>query len=71
VTPISTATNTPLPAIPVGSAPEAIAITPNGETAYVGVGLSLSIVVPIDTATNTVLPAITVPGGPRAIAITP
>ncbi len=35
VTPIATATNTAGPPITVGTGPTAIAITPNGATAYV------------------------------------
>ena len=35
VTPIDTATNTPGAAIPVGSFPVGVAITPDGKTAYV------------------------------------
>jgi YVTN family beta-propeller protein len=48
--------------------PDAIAITPNGETAYVADGSGA--VVPIRTATNTALEPITVGSGPVAIAIT-
>ena len=35
MTPIATATNTAGPPITVGSGPDAIAITPDGKTAYV------------------------------------
>ena len=49
VTPISTATNMPGKPINAGESPGAIAITPDGKTAYV---LSQRGVVPISTATN-------------------
>ena len=56
-------------AIKVGTAPVAIAITPNGKTAYVA---SLSdTVTPIRTATNKPGKAIRVSTYPRYIAITP
>jgi len=51
VTPIRTATNSALPAIAVGSHPGAIAITPNGKTAY-AIDSGGNHVTPIDTATN-------------------
>jgi YVTN family beta-propeller protein len=71
VTPISTATNTAGPPIPVGRFPDAIAITPNGKPAYVANGDGTGTVTPITTATNTAGPPITVGNDPRAIAITP
>ena len=73
VTPIATATNTAGPPITVGTGPTAIAITPNGATAYVldvNNGGSSS-VTPIATATNTPGPRIRVGNGAVAIAITP
>ena len=70
-----TATNTALKAIKVGPGPVAVAITPDGKTAYVvndGVGEVLGhTVTPIRTATNTALKAIRVGDNPQAIAITP
>ncbi|HEX3961950.1 MAG TPA: hypothetical protein VHZ03_35865 [Trebonia sp.] len=48
--------------------PEAIAITPNGATAYV---LNSDSVTPISTRTNKAGPPITVGYDPKAIAITP
>jgi YVTN family beta-propeller protein len=66
VVPIRTATNTALKAIMVGKFPGAIAITPNGKTAYVA---SNSGVTPISTATNKAGKPIKGLGGP--IAITP
>jgi YVTN family beta-propeller protein len=78
VTPIRTATNTAGKAIAVGKDPVAIAITPNGKTAYVanaGSGNGPSdTVTPIRTATDKAGKAITVGGYgafPGAIAITP
>jgi DNA-binding beta-propeller fold protein YncE len=77
VTPINTATNTALKAIKAGSAgsyPSAIAITPNGRTAYITsavTSLAPGTVTPINTATNTAGKAIRVGSGPLYIAITP
>jgi YVTN family beta-propeller protein len=73
VTPIATATDTAGPPIAVGGFPYAIAITPDGKTAYV-VSYSSNgsgTVTPIATATNTAGPPITVGSGPRVITITP
>jgi YVTN family beta-propeller protein len=70
VTPIATATNTPGKPIKVGVRPSAIAITPDGKTAYVANLLS-DTVTPIATATNTPGRTIGVPRLPEAIAITP
>lgn len=59
--------------IGVGTHPVAVAITPNGETAYV-VNFGSDNVTPINIATNTATPAgawITVGSLPDAIAITP
>jgi DNA-binding beta-propeller fold protein YncE len=67
VTPISTATNTAGPAIKVGKYPFAIAIAPDGLTAYVA-NYGAGTVTPISTATNG---AGAVGHGPIAIAITP
>ena len=68
VTPIRTATNTALPPIKVGAIPVAIAITPDGKTAYVA--SDGGTVTPIRTATNTALPPIKVGHLPEIIAIT-
>ena len=71
VTPIRTAGK----AIKVGSEPDAIAITPNGKTAYVANGgdamRTSDTVTPIRTATGKAGKAINVGTGPDAIAITP
>lgn len=76
VTPISLATRTPVAniALPRGArAPYAIAITPDGTTAYVANNGS-SNVTPNNLATRTAGAAIALPAGagaPYAIAITP
>ncbi|HEY1918363.1 MAG TPA: hypothetical protein VGH27_22535 [Streptosporangiaceae bacterium] len=64
------------PAIKVGDEPLCIALTPDGQTAYVGntyraKGASRGSVTPIDLATGTAGPAIDVPGQVRDIAINP
>lgn len=73
VTPISTVTGQAGPAIPVGPKPGAIAITPNGKTAYVGpADFSPSpALIPISTTTNKAGPAIPLTGDSFIIAITP
>jgi YVTN family beta-propeller protein len=68
VTPIETATNTPGPAIAVGSFPSGVAVTPDGKTAYV---TNQDSMIPINTATNTPGAAIPVGSGPIGVAITP
>ena len=69
VTPIDLATQTAEPPITVGSDPSAIAITPDGTTAYVtGSG---NTVTPIDVATQTAEPTITVGSDPSAAAFSP
>ena len=69
MTPIRIATNTALPPITVGRIPVAIAITPDGKTAYVADGGS-GTVTPIETATNTRARR-SPSAAPIAIAITP
>jgi YVTN family beta-propeller protein len=69
VTPIATATNTSGTPIPVGNDPYAIALTPDGKTAYVVNGTGT--VTPIATATNTPGTPIPVGSNPGPIAITP
>jgi YVTN family beta-propeller protein len=68
VTPIRTATNMVLKPITVGKVPWAIAITPDGKTAYVA---NTQTVTPIRIATGTAGTAIPVGDEPFAIAITP
>jgi YVTN family beta-propeller protein len=70
VTPIDVATNTPGANIAVGQSPTAIAITPDGKTAYVTNGEGDS-VTPIDLATNTPGPEIKLGTTAAYIAITP
>ena len=81
VTPIRTTTSTALKAIKVGAGANAIAITPDGKTAYVvagavaagtcGQGTPSDTVTPIRTATGKALKAIKVGKDPDVIAITP
>jgi YVTN family beta-propeller protein len=76
VTPVDTATETAGPAIKVGAQPSAIAITPDGRTAYVVnendlAGLKDGTVTPITTATDEPGKPIGVGMEPDAIAITP
>ena len=71
MTPIATATNTAGPPIEVGEGARALAVTPDGKTAYVVVWEEPGSVVPITTATNTPGTPIEVGDGPYAIAITP
>jgi DNA-binding beta-propeller fold protein YncE len=68
--PIRTATNKALNPVKVGLDPEAIAITPDGGTAY-AVDLAGGMETPIRTVTNKALKPIKVGSYPRAIAITP
>ena len=74
ITPIRTATGTALTKIRLADGAGPIAITPDGQTAYV-IGISgpgrTGTVTPIRTATNQVLKAITVGNLPSVIAITP
>ena len=70
MTPIDTATNAPGTPIPVGSSPSAIAITPDGMTAYVA-NSNVATVTPIDLTTNTPGTPIAVGINPEVIAITP
>jgi len=71
VTPINLASNTPLAPIPMQFQPSEVAITPNGQTAYVVNELS-DVIIPVDVATNTAKTPIPSLGDfPDAIAITP
>lgn len=67
---IRRATNTAGRPIPVGGLTSTIAITPNGETAYVA-NTSTGTVTPIRTAVNKACAAIPVEAGVAAIAMTP
>jgi YVTN family beta-propeller protein len=54
----------------VGTRPDAVAITPNGQTAYVA-DTSGGTIIPVNLATDAVGPSIPVGANPSAIAITP
>ena len=66
---IDTATHAQVAAIPVGQIPVAIAISPDGNSAYV-TNLTNNNVSVIDTATNTVVATVPVGAFPRALAFT-
>jgi len=68
VSPITLATKVVGTAITVGTAPDAIDITPNGATAYVA-NYTSGTVTPITVATKTAGTAITVGTNPEAVAI--
>jgi YVTN family beta-propeller protein len=75
---IDTATNKVVTTIGVGFGPEAIAVTPDGNHAYVvggggfgSSGISSGTVSVIDTATNTVVAMVPVGAIPRGVAVTP
>ena len=70
MTPVTTATNTPGKPIKIGAIPAAIAITPDGKTAYIA-DVHPGTVTPVATATNTPGRPIKIGGFPWAIAITP
>jgi DNA-binding beta-propeller fold protein YncE len=70
MTPIATATNTRGKPIKIGAIPTAIAITPDGRTAYIA-DEHPATVTPVATATNTPGKPIEIGGFPWAIAITP
>jgi DNA-binding beta-propeller fold protein YncE len=70
VVPVSLAKGTPEPGIPVGSDPVAIAITPDGSTAYVA-DSGDGTITPIALPSGTPGPKIVVGGNPVDIGITP
>ena len=70
VTPVDLTTRRAGPPIPVGTRPQAIAVTPDGRTAYVANSGS-GTVTPIDTATGRAGTPIRAGTGPPAIAISP
>jgi YVTN family beta-propeller protein len=70
VTPIRTLTDSPGKPIGVGEDPTVVAITPNGDTAYV-LNQDSDTVTPIQTVTGTAGAAISVGSEPAAIAFTP
>jgi YVTN family beta-propeller protein len=63
-------TNTVVANVLVGPQPEAVAITPDGNRAYVTNGLDNTVSI-IDTETNTVVATIPVGLFPEEVAITP
>jgi YVTN family beta-propeller protein len=65
---VDTTTSTVMKMITVGSRPGAIAVTPDGKTAYVA---TCDGVVPVDIATNTAGPVIKGTKGAGSIAVTP
>ncbi len=70
VTPIRTATNTALPAIPVGHQPFDMALTPDGRTLYV-LNSGGDSATPIRVATNRAGASIPVPPQAFTLAVTP
>jgi len=70
VTPVSTASGRPGRTVKTGAGPRAIAITPDGMTAYV-VNYGSATVTPVGTVTDLPSRAIKVGKNPDAIAITP
>ena len=68
VIPVATATNTLGRPIKIGAIPAAIAITPDGRTAYIADGNHRA-VIPVSTATNTPGRPIKIGRIPEAIAI--
>jgi DNA-binding beta-propeller fold protein YncE len=70
MTPVTTATGTPGKPIRIGAIPIAIAITPDGKTAYIA-DEHPATVTPVVTATGTPGKPINIGGFPWAIAITP
>ncbi len=70
MTPVTTASNTPGRPVKIGAIPAAIAITPDGRTAYIA-DVHPGTVTPVATATKTPGRPIEIGGFPWAIAITP
>jgi YVTN family beta-propeller protein len=70
VTPVSTVSGQPGNPIPVGKTPRAVAVAPDGKTAY-AVNYGSGTVTPIDLATGVAGKAIPVGGEPDAIVTTP
>jgi YVTN family beta-propeller protein len=67
---ISTANNTVIATIPVGTVPYGVAVSPDGSKVYVANSSSGTVSV-ISTANNTVVDTITVGAEPEGVAITP
>jgi DNA-binding beta-propeller fold protein YncE len=70
MTPVATATGTAGKPIKIGAIPAAIAITPDGETAYIA-DVHPGTVTPVATVTNTLGKPIRIGGFPWAVAVTP
>jgi DNA-binding beta-propeller fold protein YncE len=70
MTPVTTGPNTRGKPIKIGAIPAAIAITPDGKTAYIA-DVHPGIVTPVTTATSTPGRPISIGGFPWAVAITP
>jgi DNA-binding beta-propeller fold protein YncE len=70
MTPVATATNTAGKPVKFGAIPAAIAVTPDGKTAYIA-DMHPGTVTPVATATKTPGRPIKIGGFPWAIAITP
>jgi len=72
ITPVDTATATPDTAFPFNTTePNDIAITPNGQMAYVSGGFESTVVTPVNLSDDAVGSPITVGGDPEGVAITP
>jgi DNA-binding beta-propeller fold protein YncE len=71
VTPIDLTTSTPGKPIALEDPPQAIAIAPDGKTAYVINGFPTRTVTPIDLATNTPGKPVTLSAPPQQIAMAP
>ena len=67
---IDTASNALVATVPVGSAPNGVAVTPDGAFAYVVNNVSNTVSV-INTLSNTVVNTVQVGNGPTEVAITP
>ena len=67
---IDTASNTVMATVPVGHNPVGVAVTPDGQTAYV-TNFGDNTVSEIDTASNTVAATIPVGNLPEGVAVTP
>ncbi|MFD5424148.1 hypothetical protein [Streptomyces sp. NPDC127084] len=67
---VDTVTNTVVVAIPVGSGPVGVAVSPDGTRVYV-TDFSGSTVSVVDTATNTVVATVPVGSGPFGLAVLP
>jgi YVTN family beta-propeller protein len=67
---LDTATNTVTATVPVGTNPQAVAVSPDGTRVYVS-NAAIGSVSILDTATNTVVATVSVGSGPFGLAVTP